>query len=157
MAISAWVPVSVLLAAAGNTEPKEDSIRAFGPYLDILLPEESGSPSATRLGVDKSLLQQVRASKRLSKIIALGCVWLDQQAQKVGAKDFTALAEDKQIAIVSTAEQSMIKSLPRVFFYWTHRSALQHYYSRSESWRSLGYTGPPQPEGFIGHDQPPSL
>lgn len=157
VAMSSWVPSSVLLGASGNIERKNYPISAFGPYLDILLPEDSASPSATRLGVDQALLKQVRASKRLSKIIVLGCIWLDQRAQKLGAKDFAALDQDKQIGIVSAAEHSPANSLPRLFFAWTHRSALHHYYLQPESWHSLGYHGPPQPVGFLGHDQSPSL
>ncbi len=154
-ALAAYVPASLLLAAPTGETTRKVSIRALGPFLDTLLPED-GTPSATQLGVDKEIVKRMRNNKRFVKILILGCAWLDQQARKLGAEEFALLEAPQQESIVTTAENSASRSLPLVFFSTTQQLAFQHYYAHPESWRDLGYAGPPQPKGFLDFAGPPT-
>ena len=153
VSLSAWLPTPLLLAAIGEQE-KQEVLPAFGPFLDTLLPEDE-SPGATQLGVDTAILDSAANIRNMPRIIELGCAWLDQQASVLGVDGFAALDESQRVEIVTAAEQSATRSLPRVFFQAMHQLALQYYYSNPRSWPALAYAGPPQPGGFSGHDRAP--
>ena len=153
VSLSAWLPAPLLLAAVSGKD-KPVSLPAFGPFLDTLLPEDA-SPSATQLGVDTAILNSAAKSRKLARVIELGCAWLDKQASMHGVDGFAALDESTRIEIVTAAEQSSNRSLPNLFFETMRRIAFQHYYSNPGSWPALAYTGPPQPHGFPGHDRAP--
>lgn len=153
-ALSAWVPASVLLAAPTGTSEADQALRALGSFLDTLLPADT-TPGATQLEVDKAIITQARANKRLQRLLTLGCAWLDTQAKERGAEDFAALAQPDRDAIVSAAEMSPAQSLPRAFFEQTRSLAFFHYYARPETWPGMAYAGPPQPRGFLDFTQPP--
>ncbi len=156
VALAAYVPASVLLAApTGTPVRKKASIRALGPFLDTLLPQDS-TPSATQLDVDKHIVTRMRGHNRLAKIVVLGCTWLDQQACEQGAEEFALLEAARQERIVTTAEASPPRKLPRIFFATTRRLAFRHYYAQPASWPGMRYAGPPQPIGYPDHADPPS-
>ena len=152
--LSAVIPAKVLLAVPAGKPTRQISIRALLPYLDTLIPEDQ-SPSATQLGVERSLIAAARANPRFARLIALGCEWLDKQGHELGFEDFASLATEQREAVVAAAEQSPAGSLPRTFFSSTHKMVFRHYYAHPKSWRSLGYAGPPQPFGFLDYAQPP--
>lgn len=154
VAFSTFVPASVLLAVPTGKSTRKISIRALGPYLDTLIPEDQ-APSATQLGVDKHLIAISRTNPRFARLIALGCEWLDKQGRERGVEDFAALDETMRETMVAGAEQSPAGSLPRSFFTSTHKMAFRQYYAHPDSWPSLGYAGPPQPFGFLDYAQPP--
>jgi hypothetical protein len=106
--------------------------------------------------VDRDIVEAIRTSRRRVKILALGCAWLDEQARDLGAGEFALLAVPQREAIVATAEQSVARSLPRVFFSTTLQLAFERYYAHPETWGALGYDGPPQPGGFPGFAGPPA-
>lgn len=151
-ALSAYLPAPLLLAAVTAKDPLAPP--AFGPYLDTLLPADV-SPAATELGLDTIILAGAGRNPKLTRVIQLGCAWLDLQATQGGAVDFTGLDETGRIAIVTTAEKSAGRSLPHVFFTATRNLAFREYYVQPAAWKDLGYNGPPQPAGFPGHDRAP--
>lgn len=144
-ALSAFLPAPWLLASVPGKSEKAPP--ALGPYLDTLLPEDE-SPSATQLGLVKRIMSLADADPRLARVIELGCTWLDRAAVQFGAEDFAGLEEAGRITVVSRAERSAARSLPRVFFTVTLDRAFQEYYTQAAAWESLGYKGPPQPRGF---------
>ena len=154
VAFSAIVPVNILLAVPGGKSTRRISIRALGPYLDTLIPEDQ-APGATQLGVDKTLIAVTQANPNFARLVALGCEWLDKQGRKQGSDDFASLDENARETVVAAAEKSPTGSLPRAFFASTHKMVFRHYYAHPESWRNIGYTGPPQPFGFLDYAQPP--
>lgn len=156
LGLASYLPVSLLLAAPTGSASPEGALRALGPYLDTLLPEDS-TPSATQLGVDRAFLERARANKRFEKFLTLGCRWLDRQAMERGADEFALLGQAAQIAIVAKAEQAKSRTLPRAFFNQTRSLAFHHYYAQAASWNGMGYAGPPQPSGFPDFAQPPSM
>lgn len=131
-------------------------MKAFGPFLDTLMPQDAFSPSATALGVDRAIIARFPTNHRLQQLVFLGCNWLDNEARKEGGADFTSVSPILQESIVGRAEDSPAQSLPLVFFTTLRGLTWLHYYTRAESWPGLGYTGPPQPGGFMGHDKPPA-
>ena len=152
--LAAWVPARLLLAAPTGTPQGKDSLRALGPYLDTLLPADL-TPSATGLGVDAAAVALAQANRSFERLLTLGCAWLDQQANELGVAEFSLLSEQPRVAIITIAEQSPAGSLPREFFTQTLGFAFHHYYAQPQSWRGLGYAGPPQPVGFPDHALPP--
>ena len=154
VSLSAYLPASLLLAAPTVESTRTVSIGALGPFLDTLLPEDD-TPSATQLGVDKEIIERMQRSKRLAKIVVLGCAWLDQQAGELGAEAFATLEATQHESIVTIAENSASRSLPLVFFSTTRQLAFQSYYAHPETWQDLNYAGPPQPKGFLDQAGPP--
>jgi hypothetical protein len=154
LALSALLPAHFLLAAPGEEAKRRVSVRALGPYLDTLIPQDS-TPSATQLGVDKALITDAREHRRFARLIALGCAWLDKRAVDLGAEEFSALDEAARELLVARAERSPRKSLAQQFFLHTQARAFFHYYAQTAAWQGLGYAGPPQPVGFPDQAKPP--
>ena len=73
----------------------------------------------------------------------------------LGGVNFVGLGKDQREALVSRAAQAERKTLPREFFEHVRRRAFRNYYGQPTTWLSLGYGGPPQPNGFPDHDKPP--
>jgi len=152
VALSAWLPSPMLLAALPGS--RSAAPPALEPWLDTLLPGD-GSPSASQLRLAPRVAARAFGNPQLSRLVELGCAWLDKQAQSRGAAGFNALDEDGRIAVATAAEQAPRRTLPRVFFAQTLDLAYQEYYSQPATWESLGFSGPPQPRGHPGHDRPP--
>jgi len=156
LALSAFLPARLLLAAPVEQATRRISVRALGPYLDTLIPEDS-TPSATGLGVDKAVIDLARRHPQAARLVGLGCAWLDGQAAERGAEDFTTLDAAGREAVVALAEQSPERSLPKAFFELTRREAFSHYYAQPAAWAGLGFGGPPQPMGFADFAEPPKV
>jgi hypothetical protein len=131
-------------------------LRALAPYLDTLLPEDA-TPSATQLGTDGALLEQALERRDVARLLELGCSWLDAQARDRGATEFSELDEGQRAAVVAIAERSPSDSMPRAFFSYTQSEAFFHYYAQPGAWPELGFSGPPQPMGFLDFAQPPKV
>jgi hypothetical protein len=127
---------------------------ALGPFLDTLLPEDA-TPGATQVGVDREVARHMRDNPRMANMIVMGCLWLDQQADKLGAPEFAALDTVRRESVVRSAEQAPARSLPRVFLAGVLDLAYRHYYAQPATWAGLGYAGPPQPRGFMDFAGPP--
>jgi hypothetical protein len=153
LGLAAYLPTSLLLAAAGESTTRTFSLSALGPFLDTLLPEDD-TPSATQLDVDRAVVERMQNNQRMAQVVVMGCAWLDQQAVALGAADFASLQAEQRELIVQRAEQSAPRTLPRAFFSGTRALAFDEYYARPESWPSLGYLGPPQPRGFMDYAEP---
>lgn len=144
---SAWAAV----LGGGKTDP----LRAFGPFLDTLIPADAASGSATDLGVDKRLAALSASRSRYERLLVLGCGWLDSEARKAGARDFSALAPAEREAVVARAEAAPEDTPAWQFFQTVQFQAKIFYYGDPRSWPALGFDGPPQPVGFPDHDRPP--
>lgn len=141
---------AVIGAPTGRPYP----LTAFTPFLDTLIPrDETGS--ASDFGIDKKIIDRASRNKRHIRLLRTGCQWLDLEARKLKAADFAALDPASQETIVARAEKARERSLPRVFFNVTREDALQRYYSDPRSWQTLGFAGPPQPDGFLDHAEAP--
>ncbi len=135
--------------------PGDDSFSALAPYLDILIPADRWSPSATELAIDRRLIDRAAGNPGDRRLLAEGCQVLDLAARGLGAADFVSLPEASRERLVTRLAAATAGSPPRIFFETTRTDAVVHYYARPESWAELGYDGPPQPAGFPDHDRPP--
>jgi len=150
--MAAWLPAPMLLAAAtGDVGP---GARSFAAFLDLLIPEDDVSPSASQAGVDAAILADAQEDRQLARLVELGVRWLDAEARRDGAPAFHQMAEDRQLLVVSISERQRKGSVPRVFFENMRHQAFGHYYADPRSWGALGYDGPPQPKGFMDYAQP---
>lgn len=145
----------VFAAPMGVTLSPPDPLKSLPAFLDTLLPEDGTSPSASALGVHHRVVDGVRSS-RGRRLMAWGCAWLDREARRQGAADFTSLPQSARDAIVARAEAAPQDRGEYIFFDSVRTDAFRHYYSNPGSWPTLGYDGPPQPVGFPDHASPPN-
>jgi hypothetical protein len=128
---------------------------ALTPYLDTLIPaDETGS--ATAFGVDEHIRYLARLDTDYIRLLQYGCKWLDEQARALGAADFPALTPAQREAIVTQVAAAPQGSPLRSFFDKTRSDAMAAYYGDPRSWASLGFRGPPQPEGYPDFAEPPA-
>jgi hypothetical protein len=160
LGLAAWLPAGWLLAAASTparipaggqmVEPPP----ALGPLIDVLLPLDQ-SPSGTDLGVDEYLWSRALRREEHGRLVWLLCAWLDREAVSAGADDFSSADEAQKITLVRRASEAPPRTMPSAAFRFIQDRAFERYYADPRSWPSLGYAGPPQPQGFPGHAQPP--
>lgn len=125
-------------------------------FVDVLIPSDEITPSASALDVDKQLLTVAKAKRAYQRLLEQGLDWLNTQSQADFGGNFPELSEGKREAIVRQAAAAAYNTLPRVFFERTRADAFSFYYSRPESWRGIAYyRGPPQPMGFMDYAKPP--
>jgi hypothetical protein len=153
-ALGVMLAQRISLAEQIERNSRVASLRALGPLVDTLLPEDT-TPSATQLGVDRALIDQALADPKLAGLLIGGCAWLDKAARERGAEEFAGLDQTAREAVLTAAEQSPKRSLPEAFFGVIRHHAFRHYYAKPASWRGLGFAGPPQHRGFPDHAKSP--
>jgi hypothetical protein len=117
---------------------------ALAVYLDVLLPRDNFSPSATDLGVDKQIWQFADKSELFLRLLLLGTQWLD----KTGGPPFKQLDPIDQSALVAWMADSDPNRIPGRFYHLVREAAVEFYFSHPDSWAGLGIDHPPQPQGF---------
>ena len=117
----------------------------FAAFLDVLLPRDALSGSATDLRVDEQLWGLSDTEARFRRLIALGCQWLNT----TGGPPFTELTAEQQIAVVEWISHSDWGQVPRRFYELVRQTAVEVYYSDPAAWRGLSIDRPPQPLGYL--------
>jgi len=117
----------------------------FAAFLDVLLPRDALSGSATDLQVDVQLWELSNSEARYRRLIELGCQWLNM----TGGPPFTKLAAEQQIAVVEWMSHSDWNEVPRRFYELVRQTAVEVYYSNPASWQGLPVDRPPQPLGYL--------
>jgi hypothetical protein len=125
-------------------------------FLDTLIPSDE-TPGAIELGVAEKIRLLADQDYRYKRLLKSGCGWLDNKASEHAADTFSSLSPAKREDIVTEAAGSRHESMPRNFFERVRSDAFNHYYAHLETWKSLGYKGPPQPEGFPDYADVPTL
>jgi len=116
----------------------------FAAFLDVLLPRDAHSGSATDLKVNVELLKFARHDERFLRLIDLGCTWLNMTG-KVG---FTDLPSTDQIRLVEWMSSSDWNEIPRRFYELVRQTAIEAYFSQPASLAGLPIRGSPQPIGY---------
>ncbi|WP_173066655.1 gluconate 2-dehydrogenase subunit 3 family protein [Sulfurimicrobium lacus] len=116
----------------------------FAAFLDMLLPRDEFSGSATDLHVDEKLWEVSRSDPRFRRLIGLGCQWLNM----TGGPPFAALSGEQQYALVDWMAHSDFDQVPRRFYELVREAAIEMYYSQPEAWHGLSIQNPPQPLGY---------
>lgn len=126
---------------------------SFPAFVDTLIPADA-TPSATQLGLDRALIRHAEGIENYSRLLELGCEWLDQTATTRHGARLHALRADRREAIVTLAESNPPNSIPRMFFERVKFDLLGLYYASPASWNGLGISSPPQPNGYPDFTRP---
>jgi len=131
--------------ALAGAAPSPLERATFAAFLDVLLPRDTLSGSATDLQVDVQLWALSDAEARFRRLIELGCQWLNM----TGGPPFAKLAAEQQIAVVEWMSHSDWSQAPRRFYELVRQTAVEVYYSDPAAWRGLSIERPPQPLGYL--------
>lgn len=128
--------------APTNTDNYNQTLSAF---LDILLPEDLHSPSASQLRIDQELLINTQSDPALNALLKRGCKWLNEQAKG----SFSSLPSEYKLQLITwMAEKASLSKLPGLFFLHVRYHAVTLYYSKQPAYTSIGLPHPPQPQGY---------
>lgn len=122
-------------------------------YIDLFIPADE-SPGALDLKLDASIINKARSNSEYAWLMRQGCAWLEQEAQSVFRVAFLGLPEDRQIILIEHLSSQKRGSAGFRFFRTLREDLFGEFYSRPESWISLGFNGPPQPLGFMNQALP---
>jgi hypothetical protein len=132
-------------SALAGSEPSTRERATFAAFLDVLLPRDALSGSATDLRVDEQLWELSAAEARYRRLIELGCQWLNM----TGGPPFAELVAEQQVALVEWMSGSDWNQIPRRFYELVRQTAVEVYYSDPAAWRGLSLERPPQPLGYL--------
>ena len=132
-------------------------IATFRAFIDTLLPADDYSQSASALQVDTEILGVANKNHEYKRLIYQGCEWLNAAAKYEGNRSgkFATLAEPARVKIIEVAETTgQGRAGPARFVRTTLQHANAIYYSKTQVWQTIGYRGPPQPDGFTDYRKP---
>lgn len=138
-------PAFDISPALAATAPSTLERATFAGFLDVLLPRDALSGSATDLRVDEELWGLADADARFRRLIELGCQWLNT----TGGPPFTELTAEQQFTVVEWMSHSDWSQIPRRFYVLVRQTAVEVYYSNPAAWRGLPIDRPPQPLGYL--------
>lgn len=122
-------------------------------YIDLFIPADE-SPGALDLKLDASIIDKARGNSGYAWLMRQGCAWLEQEAHSVFRVAFLGLPEDRQIILIERLSSQKRGSAGSRFFQTLRKDLFREFYARPETWVSLGFSGPPQPQGFTDHALP---
>jgi len=126
------------------TTPTALERATFAAFLDVLLPRDAYSGSATDLGVDAKLWSLAQIDLQFGRLLGVGCQWLNL----TGATGFADLSERQKIAVVQWMSGADWNEVPRRFYELMRQAAVEVYYSEPAAWVGLAIQRPPQPLGY---------
>ena len=124
----------------------------FSALIDVLLPGDE-TPSGSDLGVDRKVLEYGRTVSNYSKLIQLGCYWLNLKSKALYKAKFIQLSDAQQIKVVTLLESSPQGNIEQQFFERVLSDAFRFYYSEPASWSLFALNGSPQPMGYPDYSQ----
>lgn len=114
-------------------------------FVDLILPEDELSPSASALGVDAELGDAVRSHALLAQLFDYGLGWLDQ----AGGQPFMTLEPEAQQAVLTFASKADFNQIPGRFFAVARLLSAEIYFSKPEAIAGYPLNDAPQPEGYL--------
>ncbi len=114
-------------------------------FVDILIPRDFLSGSATDYDVHLEILALCDDSPQLMSLINAGADWLNQ----TGSVPFEQLPQADQLTVVQWMSDANPNELPGRFFMVVRQLAVEIYYSDARAWNGLAIDHPPQPQGFM--------
>lgn len=145
--IAAAVGAPALAAApAGEASVLEPAVlrRTFFAFCDTLVPADEHTPAASALGVPERILGEAGGHELYSRLVALSCAWLDEEADG----DFAGKAEASRNAILERMAGLPWQAPQRRFFSLMRNLVMGYYYAHPVAAAALGFDRPPQPLGF---------
>jgi len=131
--------------AFAATLPTDQERKTFAAFLDVLLPRDEHSGSASDLGIDVKLRAFSETDDNYHKLIKFGCQWLNM----TGGPPFSELESQQQIALVEWMTTSDWNQIPRRFYTLVRQTAIELYYSEPATWAGTAIDSPPQPLGYM--------
>lgn len=148
------VELPIACAAETRNPSPRNRLEPLPAFVDTLIPADS-TPSATQLGLDRALARHAETIENYTRLLELGCDWLDTTATTLHGTSFDRLKPPQREAIVTLAESSPENSIPRIFFERIRFDLMGLYYASPASWAGLGISAPPQPAGHPDFAQAP--
>lgn len=130
--------------AFSATPSSKEERRSFAAFLNVLLPRDVLSGSATDVQVDKKLWAFAQRDSNFKRLVVLGSQWLNM----TGQGNFADLSVDDQIAVVHWMSTSDWNQIPRRFYELVRQAAIEIYYSDPLALGGLAIQAPPQPLGY---------
>jgi hypothetical protein len=126
------------------TAPSRLERRTLASFVDMLIPRDTLSGSATDLRVDVRLWDIAEKSRTFRFLLGAGCRWLNQ----TGGPPFAELSREQRTLLVEWMETSDWNEIPRRFFVLVRQAAVEFYFSQPAAWGALPIKQPPQPLGY---------
>jgi hypothetical protein len=124
--------------------PSNSEKTTLAAFVDVLIPKDRFTGSATDLQVDVQLWALADSSEKLRQLLAAGCEWLNQ----TGGPPFSELKYKQQYKLVAWMAESDWENVPRLFYEIVRSSAMRFYYAQPAAWDGLAIDRPPQPVGY---------
>lgn len=151
-----WATAAAIVAvrpAAGAALPSDTqtlqsgliSMSALDVALDILIPADTQTPSASQLGIARVIADQADVDMLFRSWLIEGLKWFDQGA--VGS--FIKRDAVSQTQLMQTLADSPIGSQTRIFFEQLRLRTMAAYYADPRSRVGLAIDRPPQPLGYL--------
>jgi hypothetical protein len=134
----------VIPAIAVSSNSTGISISALSALVDVLIPADEFTPSASALGVGNILLEQADSDAEFRPWLAAGMKWLDQGVPG----SFILREESTRVVLLERLAGSAIGSQARTFFEILRLRTMTAYYADPRSWVGLAIDRPPQPLGY---------
>lgn len=124
--------------------PSRSETETLSAFVDVLIPRDQYSGSATDCQVDKQIWSLAESSENFRRLLALGCEGLNA----TDGPPFSELSYQQQYKLVSWMAESDWNHVPRRFYEIVRQTALSLYYAQPETWQGLSISAPPQPNGY---------
>jgi hypothetical protein len=118
--------------------------QTLASFIDVLVPRDVMSGSATDLQVDKKLWEFSQSSKEFRRLVGLGCQWLNT----TGGLSFAELEPEQRNRLVEWMAHSDWNEIPRRFYELLRQATVEIYFSDPSAWNGLAIRQPPQPNGY---------
>lgn len=126
------------------TAPNRLERRTLAAFVDVLIPRDALSGSATDLRVDVRMWDIAQKSGTFRLLLGSGCNWLNQ----TGGPPFAELPLEQRTLVVEWMETSDWNGIPRRFYVLVRQAAVEFYFSQPVAWAGLPIRQPPQPLGY---------
>ena len=151
---SAVLLYSAVELPAVCADAQRAQLKSLPAFLDTLIPADS-TPSASQLGLDQALIQHATRIENYTRLLELGCEWLDKTSVDLHGANFDGLAQAQRESVVTLAEAGPDSTIPNMFFERVWFDLLGLYYASPASWDGL-ISSPPQPVGYPDYTRPPN-
>ncbi|OGB24698.1 MAG: hypothetical protein A3I66_18075 [Burkholderiales bacterium RIFCSPLOWO2_02_FULL_57_36] len=106
--------------------------------------------------MQQRLVNHAKTIENYSRLLELGCQWLDAQSKTIYQQNFEMLTYQQREAIVTIAEASPKNAIPKMFFDRVLSDLFVFYYAHPAAWPGLGIDSPPQPKGYADYMKKPA-
>ncbi len=126
-------------------KPSVSEKETLAAFLDVLIPRDRITGSATDLQVDRQLWSLAESSDNFRRLLAIGCEWLN----KTDSVPFSQLTYKQQYKLITWMSESDWQYVPRRFYEIVRNTSMSLYYSQPEARQGLPMHLAPQPEGYL--------